>query len=62
MGEGSFPRAVRIRTGIAQFDDGWNVVVEFDGDRKVYDPTFATEAEAEARADELAASLRRALL
>lgn len=51
-------RPVRIRTGVARFDDGWNVVVEFDGQRKVYDPTYATEAEAEAKANEVARSMR----
>lgn len=53
-----FPRAVRIRTGIARFPDGWNVVVNVDGDVKVYDPTFATEAEAEAKAREVARAMR----
>jgi hypothetical protein len=51
-------RPVRIRTGVARFDDGWNVVIEFDGRRKVCDPTFTTEAEAEAKAQEVAAELR----
>lgn len=50
---------LRVRTGIARFDDGWNVVVEFDGARNVYDPTYATEAEAWAKAREVAAVFRR---
>lgn len=51
--------AVRVRTGVARFPDGWNVVVEVDGKRSVYDPTFATEAEAVAKAAEVAAVFRR---
>lgn len=48
----------RIRVGIARFSDGWNVVAEIDGERSVYDPTFATEAEAEAKVAEVSAALR----
>ena len=49
---------VRVRVGIAPFPDGWNVIVNLDGEITVYDPTFATEAEAEAKSREVAASLR----
>lgn len=49
---------LRIRVGIAEFADGWNVVLEHGGQRRVCDPTFATEAEAEAKAKELASALR----
>ncbi len=58
---GDFPRFVRIRTGVARFADGWNVVVNFDGQVSVYDPTYATEAEAETKANELAAGYRAAI-
>lgn len=51
----------RFRTGIRRFPDGWNVVVEIDGQQRVYDPTFATEAEAEAKATETAAAIRALL-
>lgn len=51
----------RVRTGVAQFDDGWNVVTVIDGKTKVYDPTFATEEEAEAVAREVAANFRKVL-
>lgn len=52
---------LRLRIGVARFPDGWNVVVDCGGQREVYDPTFATEAEAEAKARELSANLRRRL-
>jgi hypothetical protein len=41
---------VRVRVGVARFDDGWNVIVSCDGVITVYDPTFPTEAEAQAMA------------
>jgi hypothetical protein len=52
----------RVRVGVARFHDGWNVVVEFDGKRNVYDPTYATEAEALAKADEAGPVIRRTFL
>jgi hypothetical protein len=51
--------SIQVRTGIARFSDGWNVVVEIDGEPTVWDPTFATEAEAEAKRAEMSAYLRR---
>lgn len=48
----------QLRIGVARFPDGWNVVSEIDGGVRVYDPTFATEAEAEAKARELSAAVR----
>lgn len=50
--------AVRQRVGIGKFDDGWNVVIELNGERLVFNPTYATEAEAEAKAVETARFLR----
>lgn len=47
----------RVRLGVARFDDGWNVVIEFDGKRQVYDPTVPTEQDALA----LLPAVRRAL-
>lgn len=57
--ERQYPAMVRFRTAVARFSDGWNVVVQF-GDEKpqVYDPTFATEAEAEAKAREVSAMFK----
>jgi hypothetical protein len=52
------PIRVQVRLGVARFDDGWNVIADIGGKRQVYDPTFATEAEAEAKAHECAALLR----
>lgn len=52
---------LRLRFGVARFDDGWNVVVEVDGSRRVYDPTFATEAEALAVSHGLAETIRAAM-
>lgn len=46
--------ALRVRVGVARFDDGWNVVVSYGGQVEVYDPTFPTEAEADAKRRELA--------
>lgn len=53
---GSIP--VRVRLGVAKFEDGWNVIADIGGRREVYDPTFDTEAEAEAKAHEVADALR----
>ena len=50
--------AVRALVGVARFDDGWNVIVNIGGRVEVYDPTFATEVEAEAKAAEVSKSLR----
>lgn len=50
---------LRIRTGVMRFDDGWNVIVRWNDDPPlVYDPTYATEAEAEAKAVEVARMIR----
>lgn len=54
---------MRVRTGIDLYDDGWRVVQEVtnpDGsvEHNVYDPPFATEAEAETKATEAAALFR----
>lgn len=51
--------AANVRVGVAEFNDGWNVVVDWDGDVKVYDPTYATEAEARGQASRTVAELRR---
>jgi len=48
-----------VRVGIAKFDDGWNVIVDLGGKVSVYEPTFATEAEAEAKALEAIEALGR---
>jgi hypothetical protein len=53
------PASVHVKIGIARFPDGWNVVVEYNGQPRVYDPTFATEAEAEERARDAALVLRQ---
>lgn len=50
--------AARIRTGIAFIDGEWHVIQNVNGEVRVYDPPFATEAEAEAKADELARTFR----
>lgn len=55
---GAGDKPIRLRTGIARFDDGWNVVVEVDGVRSVYDPTCATEDAAELLATEAAKQIR----
>ena len=47
-------KAIRVRHGVMLDDDGWRVTREIDGNREVYDPPFATEAEAEAKANEAA--------
>jgi hypothetical protein len=49
----------RVRTGIDLYDDGWRVIQDWtapDGkvERRVYDPPFALEADAEAKANEAA--------
>jgi hypothetical protein len=49
---------LHLRIRVAQFSDGWNIVVECNGKPSVYDPTYATEAEAEAQARRLSATLR----
>lgn len=51
---------LRIRVGVARFDDGWNVIAEINGRKEVYDPTYATEAEAEAKAADLSRAIRQA--
>lgn len=48
----------RIQVGIARFSDGWNVISKVGEARSVYDPTYATEAEAEEAARQIAATLR----
>lgn len=49
---------LRVRVGICAFPDGWNVVVDWDGVKRVYDPTYADEAEAVAKAREVADAFR----
>lgn len=51
-------KPLRIRVGVRCYPDGWNVVVEMNGKQKVYDPTYATEAEAVAKAEEVGRKLR----
>lgn len=55
--------SMRVRTGIARTADGWRVVQEITHpdstvEHVVYDPLFATEAEAEAGAKAAADLLR----
>lgn len=49
----------RVRIGIMRFSDGWNVIVDKGNGIEVYDPTFATEAEAQAMADKASANIRK---
>lgn len=54
---------MRVQTGLGLFDDGWRVVQQWthpDGtiEPRVYDPPFATEREAEAKAAEAAKAWR----
>lgn len=46
-------RVVRRRIGVAEYEDGWNVVIQIGGNMMVFDPSFPTEAEAAAKADEV---------
>lgn len=52
---------VSVKVGVARFDDGWNVVVDLGGQRRVYDPTVSTEAEALALASKVSAAFRSAM-
>ena len=51
----------RIRVGVGRFSDGWNVIVDKGEGIETYEPTFATEAEAEAKAKEVSETIRRAM-
>lgn len=61
FGVGDFPDEpdLRVRFGVGRFPDGYNVVIEVDGRPIVFDPTFATEAEAQAASSCAAADFRR---
>lgn len=50
---------LRVRVGVQEFPDGWNVVVDCDGVKRVYDPTYSDEREAVAKAREAADAIRR---
>lgn len=52
------PTPIRIRTGVSRWGDGWNVIVEVNGKKSVYDPTYATEAECQEAADRASDVLR----
>lgn len=54
-------QAMVISTGVARFDDGWNVVLrDPSGELLVFDPTFPTEEEAMAKAKEITGALLKA--
>ena len=48
------PAAVRVRTAAARFHDAWVVVLAVGDKRAVLETTYATEAEAKAKATEVA--------
>lgn len=50
---------VNYKVGVTRFSDGWNVVVKVGDNVSVYDPTYETEEEAVAKAEEVSALLRR---
>jgi hypothetical protein len=51
---------VRFPDGwVVRFSDGWNVIVDRGGEVSVYDPTFSTREEAEAKAKDVSAVIQR---
>lgn len=50
--------ATRVRIGVTMVDDEWRVIQQRDGVTRMFDVPFATEAEAEAAAIEVAEMMR----